>query len=130
MNQKTKSRGFSLVEVLISSSLILLLIIGTAQLLATSLAAKRRGDFHFRAARFASSKWEYLKSLAPQSADLADGHHEDFVREEFPAETLRLEWEVESPDETIKKIRLTVSHPAHPGWQIVFPLIRSGALGF
>jgi len=60
---KKKKEGFGLIELLISSSLILFLVAGTAQLLGLSLAAKRNADFHFRAARLASSRLESLHSF-------------------------------------------------------------------
>jgi prepilin-type N-terminal cleavage/methylation domain-containing protein len=41
---KMRKKGFSLIEFLIASSLILFLIAGTAQLLGLSLAAKRNAD--------------------------------------------------------------------------------------
>lgn len=119
-----------MVEALISSSLILLLIIGTAQLLASSMAAKRRADFHFRASRCASSKLEYLKSLPPQSLELAEGRHEELLREESSGEIYRAEWEVESLGDAAKRIRLKISPLAKPGWEAVFHLIRCEGLGF
>jgi Tfp pilus assembly protein PilV len=130
MNQKKRSRGFSLIEALISSSLILLLIIGTAQLLASSLAAKRRADFHFRASRCGSSKLEYLKSLPPQSPETTDGFHMELFTEESSGETYRAEWEVETIGDAAKKIRLTIFHPAKPGWEAVFHLLICLGLGF
>ena len=64
MRQKANSRGFSLIELLISSALILFLIVGTAQMLIFSLDAKRTTDAHFAAVRLASSRLEELKSFS------------------------------------------------------------------
>lgn len=125
-----KKKGFSLVEALFSSSLLLLLIIGTAQLLASSLAAKRRADFHFRASRCGSSKLEYLKSLPPQSSELTDGWHEELLLEKSSGETYRAEWEVETLRGTAKKIRLKISPQAKPGWEAVYLLLKCDGLGF
>jgi Tfp pilus assembly protein PilV len=130
VNKKKKRPGFSLVEALISSSLILLLIIGTAQLLASSLAAKRRADFHFRASRCGSSKLEYLKALPPESPEMTDGFHTELLTEESSGEIFRAEWEVETLAGTAKKIRLKISAQAKPGWETVFHLLICAGLGF
>jgi len=130
MSQKTRRHGFSLIEALISSSLILLLIIGTAELIASSLAAKRRADFHFRASRCASSKLEYLKSLPTPSPELSEGRHEELIREESSGDIYRAEWEVETQGDAAKKIRLTIFHPGKPGWEAVFHLLICPGLGF
>jgi Tfp pilus assembly protein PilV len=130
MSKNKTKRGFSLVEALFSSALILILIVGAAQLLAASLAAKRRADFHFRASRCASSKLEYLKALPPQSPDLGEGRHEEIFREESSGEAYRAEWEVETLAPSAKKIRLRIFPQAKPGWEAVFHLVVCEELGF
>src|SRR4030042_6450524 len=70
---KMEKKGFNLIELLISSSLILFLVAGTAQLLGLSLIAKRNADFHFRATRLASSRLEHFKPLSHDSPELEAG---------------------------------------------------------
>src|SRR4030042_2314385 len=109
-----KKKGFSLIELLISSSLIFFLIAGTAQLLGLSLAAKRTADFHFRAARLASSRLEHLKSLPHDSAELEAGiHGEDVIAPSSP-EPCRIAWRVEDLDQELEKVVLGFFSPHKP----------------
>jgi prepilin-type N-terminal cleavage/methylation domain-containing protein len=127
---KIKKKGFSLIELLISSSLILFLIAGTAQLLGLSLAAKRSADFHFRAARLASSRLESLKSLSHNSAELEAGAHEEFIIDPSSPETFWLGWRVEDLDENLKKVILEFFSPNKPGRKAVFCLLLCRELEF
>src|SRR4030042_3848870 len=109
-----KKKGFSLIELLISSSLIFFLIAGTAQLLGLSLAAKRTADFHFRAARLASSRLEHLKSLPHDSAELEAGiHGEDVIAPSSP-EPCRIAWRGEDIDKELKNGVLDFFFPNTP----------------
>jgi len=127
---KKKNTGFSLIELLISSSLILFLITGTAQLLGLSLAAKRNADFHFRAARLASSRLESLKSLAYDSPDLKTGVHEEVIIDPSAPETFRIAWRVEDVDQNLKKVILDFYSPNKPRRKASFCLLLCRELGF
>ena len=125
-----KNRGFGLIELLISSSLILFLIIGTAQLLGLSLAAKGNGEFLFRAARVASSKLEHFKSLPFESAELEAGIHEEDIRDPAFPRPCRIVWRVENPDEGLKKVILECFSPDKPQRRAVFCLLLCRTLEF
>jgi Tfp pilus assembly protein PilV len=127
---KTKKKGFSLIELLISSWLILFLITGTAQLLGLSLAAKRTAEFHFRASRLASSRLESLKSLPHDSPELKAGTHEEFVMDTSSPETFRIAWRVEDIDQSLKKVRLEFFSPIKPRRKAVFCLLLCRELEF
>ncbi len=127
---KMKKKGFSLIELLISSSLILFLITGTAQLLGLSLAAKRNAEFHFRAARLASSRLESLKSHPYEGADLKAGVHEEVLVDPSSGEQYRLAWGVEDLDENFKKVILEFYSPIRPGRRAVFCLLVCRELEF
>jgi prepilin-type N-terminal cleavage/methylation domain-containing protein len=127
---KTKKKGFSLIEFLIASSLILFLIAGTAQLLGLSLAAKRNADFHFRAARLASSRLESLKSLPHDSPDLKAGAHEEAVIDPSSPETFQMAWRVEDIDQSLKKVALEFFSPIKPQKKAVFCLLLCRELEF
>jgi hypothetical protein len=99
-------------------------------LLTSSLAAKRRADFHFRASRRGSSKLEYLKSLPPESPEITDGVHTELFTEESSGEIYRAEWEVETLGDQAKKIRLKISPQTRPNWETVFHLLICQGLGF
>jgi prepilin-type N-terminal cleavage/methylation domain-containing protein len=125
-----KKKGFSLIELLISSSLILFLIAGTAQLLGLSLAAKRNADFHFRAARLASSRLEHLKSLPHDSADLEAGVYEEVINDPSSPESYRIAWRVEDMDQNLKKVVLDFFSPNKPRRRAVFCLLLCRELEF
>ena len=125
-----KKKGFSLIELLISSSLILFLIAGTAQLLGLSLAAKRNADFLFRAARLASSRLEHLKSLPHDSADLEAGVHGEDITDPSSPEKYRIAWQVEDLDQNLKKVVLDFFSPNKPRRKAVFCLLLCRELEF
>jgi prepilin-type N-terminal cleavage/methylation domain-containing protein len=125
-----KKKGFSLIELLISSTLILFLIAGTAQLLGLSLVAKRNADFHFRAARLASSRLEHLKSLPHDSADLKAGVHEEAINDPTSPESYRIAWRVEDLDQDLKKVVLDFYSPDKPRRKAVFCLLLCRELEF
>ena len=125
-----KMKGFSLIELLISSSLILFLIAGTAQLLGLSLVAKRNADFHFRAARLASSRLEHLKSVPHDSDELKAGVHEEIVNDPTSPETFHIIWRVEDLDSSLKKVVLDFYSPNRPRRKAVFCLLLCRELEF
>jgi prepilin-type N-terminal cleavage/methylation domain-containing protein len=127
---KMKKDGFSLIELLISSSLILFLIGGAAQLLALSAAAKRSAEFHFQAARLASSRLEQLKTHPCEGPDLEAGVHEELVVDPYSKEPFRLGWSVEDLDENLKKVVLELAAEAKPRRKAVFCLLISRELEF
>jgi prepilin-type N-terminal cleavage/methylation domain-containing protein len=125
-----KKNGFSLIELLISSSLLLFLITGTAQLLGLSLVAKRNAEFHFRAARLCSSRLESLKSHPYDGADLKAGIHEELIVDPTSAEPCRIAWNVKDLDENLKKVVLEFSSPLKPRRKAVFCLLVCRELEF
>jgi len=127
---KTKNTGFSLIEFLISSSLILFLIAGTVQLLGLSVAAKRNAEFHFRAARMASSRLEHFKSLPHDSGELKAGIHEEDIEDPAFPERYKLSWRVEDSGESLKKVVLEFFSPNKPRKRAVFCLLLCRELEF
>lgn len=127
---KTNKIGFSLIELLISSSLILFLIAGAAQLLGLSMAAKRNADFHFQASRLASSRLETLKALPHDSEQLKAGAHEELVINPSSPGTYRIAWRVEDIDQSLKKVVLEFSSPPKTRRKAVFCLLLCRELEF
>jgi Tfp pilus assembly protein PilV len=125
-----RAGGFTLIETLLACCLTLLMIVGTAQLMARSLAAQNRADFHFRASVLASSKLEHLKSLVFDSLDLVAGLHQEVVADSLTGEIYRVESAVAATGESTKTVVLRISPQSRPHWQAVFCLILSKELGF
>lgn len=125
-----KKNGFSLIELLISSSLILFLITGAAQLLGLSLAAKKSADFQFRASRLASSRLETLKALPHDSDELRAGAHEELVNDPSSPEAYRIAWQVDDVNQSLKKVVLEFFSPNKPRKKAVFCLLLYRELEF
>jgi prepilin-type N-terminal cleavage/methylation domain-containing protein len=130
MSQKKRKCGFSLIELLISSSLILILITGTAQLLIFSLAAKRTADSHFTAVRRASSRLEELKSLPFDDESLKAGSHEEEIADPASPEKFTIHSRVEDIDENLKKIVLAIHPLGEPQRRTAFCLLLCRELEF
>jgi prepilin-type N-terminal cleavage/methylation domain-containing protein len=123
-------RGFSLIELLISSALILFLITGTAQLLILSLAAKRTADSHFTALRRASSRLEEFKSLPFDDESLKAGSHDEVITDPASPDRFTIRWRVEDVDENMKKIVLAIHPLGEPQRRTAFCLLLCRELEF
>ncbi|MDH7513950.1 MAG: prepilin-type N-terminal cleavage/methylation domain-containing protein [Clostridiales bacterium] len=101
--------GFSLIEMLISSALILFLLSGATQLIMTSLVAKRNAEFQLTASSLAASKLEYFKSLPFEDPALKKGEYSEAARIGFSKEILLCEWRIADIDERMKKVVIKIS---------------------
>jgi prepilin-type N-terminal cleavage/methylation domain-containing protein len=64
---QTNNRGFTLVEFLVSLTLVTLLLTGTVQLTIYSLLVKRNADLNLKITEHASSLFEHFKSFPYES---------------------------------------------------------------
>jgi prepilin-type N-terminal cleavage/methylation domain-containing protein len=122
--------GFSLIEVLVSMALVLLLLLGTAELIALSIWARRKGDVTAGLSRAFCARAESLKSLAFGSEGLQAGDYSETVRDEAGGGLFLHEWTVEDPGERLKKVRLTVAPAGRPKAEVSLTLWISKELGF
>ena len=123
-------RGFTLLEVIVASSLIFVLLIGTAEIVLHSTWAKRNADSHFRIAAAAVAKLESMKPLPFEGAALNPGSYR-LDSGGGPGESaIVLEWTIEPPSAGIKKIDLLAygENEREAGTPIV--LLLSKHLGF
>ena len=67
---RPKSSGFTLIETLVSMALAVVLILGTAGLLACSLKAKKKGDLASGLTQASAARIEALKAVAFDGPDL------------------------------------------------------------
>jgi prepilin-type N-terminal cleavage/methylation domain-containing protein len=103
-----KTRGFTLVEVLVAMSLGLILIVGAGEMLTLALAAKRTGDVTAALVHALTDRLESLKALPFDDPALAPGEHEATARIE-PGRCLVTEsWEVADEGGGAKRVRLRV----------------------
>lgn len=125
-----KKQGFSLVEVLVSMTLALVLVLGTAELITLSVWAKRKGDTTSGLAQSLTTRLEGLKSLSFSSDGLRPGEYSESVRDEAGRGIFLHEWTVEDAGERMKRVRLTVSLAGRPGSGASVTLWISKDLGF
>lgn len=113
-----KNPGFSLIEVLVSSSLILFLLIGSAQLILTSIGARRNADFHLAATILASSHLEQLKSLSFDDPLFRSGSQNEIVRSTIVGEDFLMERRIQDLTQGIKEVDLTVARKSRPSQKV------------
>ena len=101
-----RNHGFTLVEVLISASIVILLLMGLAQLTIHSLLIKRLSDQRMNSAELASSKLEYFKSLPFESEELKEGSNEESVKGPSLKIFYRRKWDIQDISSGMKQIEM------------------------
>lgn len=106
MKRQTRNPGFTLVEFLISFTLVTLLITGTAQLTIHTLFIKRNADLNMKTAELASSFLERLKSLPFESDELEEGSRQEPLKEDGSLETFIRQWIITDIAPNLKRIEV------------------------
>lgn len=122
--------GVTLIEVLLSSSIVILLIMGLAQLTLHSLYVKRIADYRLRSAELASSKLEHLKSLPFDSAELDESTREESIHVKGHQGHYQRVWTIEDISLDMKKIEIECYFENYPKRKIRLALFLSRELGF
>jgi Tfp pilus assembly protein PilV len=130
MNRKKKNQGLSLVELLVSFSLVILLITGTLQLTIHSLLIQRNASLNLKTSELAASLLEYLKSLPFESEELKEAHRSEAIREQGSLETFRREWKIEDISANLKKVEVECFSESHAQRKTRLVLFLSRELGF
>ena len=73
-----KTTGFSLIEVLLTFCLLILILMGTMQLLAQAARLKEKTDLLAQMTAYLVNRLEELKSLPPDSPERQGDHYEEF----------------------------------------------------
>jgi prepilin-type N-terminal cleavage/methylation domain-containing protein len=116
-------RGFTLIEVLVSLTLVAILVAGAAELICLSLLLKRKADAQAGAARLVTEKLEGLRSLPFDDDGLRAGanmetvaaaagegaYFREWVIDDLSADTKRIGVRVGSDGRTIARAVLLVS---------------------
>jgi Tfp pilus assembly protein PilV len=127
---ETAAPGFGLIETLVAMALVLLLVVGAAEMLTLSLRAKRRGDVLAAITHAVCDRLEGLKALPFEDAALSPGRYSETVRVE-PGDCLVAEtWEVADDGEGQKRVRMSVREAGRAGPKTVAILFISRGLGF
>jgi prepilin-type N-terminal cleavage/methylation domain-containing protein len=97
-------RGFTLIEVLVSLTLIAILVAGAAELICLSLLLKRKADAHASAARLVAEKLEGLRSLPFDDDGLRAGANTETVAAAAGEGAYVREWVIEDLSTTTKRL--------------------------
>jgi len=109
-----RERGFSLIEVLVSMTLALVLLIGTAELVSLSIWAKRKGDTTSGLTQSLTARLEGLKSLCFGSGGLLAGDYSETVSDGAGRGVFLHEWTVEDTGGRMTRVRIRVSPAGRP----------------
>lgn len=124
-----KRPGFSLVETLLASAVVLVLIVAAGEMLVGAARARTRSDAASEAADALAAKLEELKSLAFDSPELGPGVHEDETAAPGGGTFLR-RWTAEDAGRGLKLANVEVFRRGEAARKIALPLYLSRELGF
>lgn len=97
------NKGFTLIEVLVSLTLLLLTILFSSRIMVSALDQTRKSAGRFRLVEALDYYRNYLSSLPMISPELAEGPHGRADRE------FQVDWQVEAAGVFLKRIRLAVA---------------------
>jgi hypothetical protein len=128
--KKKRTQGFTLLELLISFGIVVILVLGAAQLTLHSLYVKRVSDCSLESAELASGKLEYLKSLPFECQELDPGTYMERIRSQKRNDMFLREWAVFDMTSKTKRIEVTCYSESHVHRRVRFILLFSKKLGF
>ena len=128
--KKKNSPGFTLLELLISFTIVVILLLGAAQLTLHSLYAKRTSECNLESAEMASDKLEFLKSLSFESPELKQGTSIERIRSQKRNDMFQREWRVLDVTSKMKRIEVTCYSESCAHRRVRFVLLYSKELGF
>jgi hypothetical protein len=104
-----KPQGFSLLELLLASSLAIILITGSAQLLFHTFQVKMRANDHLNTMRLLNSRLETLKSFPFDSQELGVGNHSLDTHDESSHRQYLIHWGINEITTDLKSIVIECS---------------------
>jgi prepilin-type N-terminal cleavage/methylation domain-containing protein len=97
------NKGFTLIETLVSLTLVLLSVLGSARVIIFALEQARRSALRFRLVEKLDYHKNYLSSLSFAAPELAEGGHRRKDRE------FSIDWQVEAAALHLKRVRMTAA---------------------
>jgi len=127
-NQR-QTRGFSLIDLLVSVTLTFFLIMAMAQLMGHAILVKRKTDCAVRAAELACHKIEHLRTDA-LTDEIPESSQSEKIRDERVNHTFLRKWSVHTAPFESKQIQLECFAINYPRKKTRITLILSTELGF
>jgi prepilin-type N-terminal cleavage/methylation domain-containing protein len=104
--RKKRQKGFTLLELLISFSIVVILLLGAAQLTLYSLHVKKTSDRSLESAEWASDKLEYLKSLPFECEALEECSEAEKILSQRSEDIFQRTWIISDISLNIKRIEV------------------------
>ena len=101
------NKGFTLVETLVTLTLVMLGVLFNARITVFALQQARQSGLRFRMLTTGDDYKNHLASLSFSAPELADGAHRQPNRE------LTVSWRVETAEAGLKRVRLRVDAAQH-----------------
>jgi prepilin-type N-terminal cleavage/methylation domain-containing protein len=101
--EEKMNKGFTLIETLVSSALLLLAVLFSARVMFFALGQSRQADLRFRLVETAEYYKNHLSAQSFSAPDLADGGHRQTSR------TFIVTWRVEPAAAGLKRVDLRVA---------------------
>lgn len=101
------NKGFTLIETMVSLSLLLLAVLFSARIIVFALEQSRRSSLRFRVVEKLDYYKNYLASLSFASPELASGEHGEENGE------FKVSWRVQLATPFLKCVRLTAATPQY-----------------
>lgn len=124
------SRGFSLIEALISLALVSFLILGTGQLILHALWVKKGVEDRFEVMARAAQKLETLKAVPFESPELNEGDYSETSPDRNTGQKISCKWHVRELSPSLKRIEMDVHPVNHQEKRISLGLLISRELEF
>jgi prepilin-type N-terminal cleavage/methylation domain-containing protein len=128
--QSEYPHGFSFIELLISSTIILLLILGTAQALIYSIFIKSKVHAYITATELAKTRLEYFKSLAFEDLELQPTVWTETISQSNNQSRYQIKGKISGESTSLKRIEIECHSDLHPQKRMRVVLLISKQLGF
>lgn len=124
------TQGFSLIELLLASSLAIFLLLGSAQLLFHTHQTRSRANHHLNSLKLVSARLESLRSCSHDSLELSEGKSTINIKDESSHRSYQLDWTIKEVSPDIKSALVECSVLDHPEQKTRVILYISRTLGF
>jgi len=125
-----QAQGFSLIELLLASSLIIFLLLGSAQLLFHTLQSRSRANNHLNTLMLLSTRLEMLRSCPHDSTELSEGQRSLHIDDQSSHQNYLLAWDIKEVSADLKSITIECSSQNHPSQKTRMMLYVSRSLEF
>ena len=129
VKNRNQTRGFSLIDLLVSMTITSFLIMGMAQLMCHAILVKRKSDCSVRAAELACLKIEHLRTAA-LNGDVPETSQPEELKDDRVNHTFLRKWDIHEVSPEVKKIKMECFALNYPRKMTRIMLILSTDLGF